>query len=211
MIQAYNKEYVSDAMENLGEAFDYAVHAQNLNLNQFSSLFVNANASKSFENGNPKYESGMFGTELALTVLNQNGHEAKPLQALTDYEKSSEYWSGWILAYYQWYSGKSFETILKYLPAEEINRMYNPLHEAPEQKFVEVANKIISERGRKSKIQELRKLAGLTQKELSERSGVNLRTLQQYENLSKDINKASGTILLALCKVLDCDVRDICS
>ena len=40
MIQAYNKEYVSDAMENLGEAFDYAVHAQNLNLNQFSSLFV---------------------------------------------------------------------------------------------------------------------------------------------------------------------------
>ena len=73
MIQAYNKEYVSDAMENLGEAFDYAVHAQNLNLNQFSSLFVNANASKSFENGNPKYVSGMSRTELALMVLNQNG------------------------------------------------------------------------------------------------------------------------------------------
>ena len=27
MIHAYNKEYLSDAMENLGEAFDYAVHA----------------------------------------------------------------------------------------------------------------------------------------------------------------------------------------
>ena len=119
----------------------------------------------------------MSGTELALTVLSQNGLEAKPVQSLVDYEKSSEYWSGWILAYYQWYSGKSFETILKYLPAEKINRMYNPLHEAPEQKFVEVANKIISENDRKSKLQELRKLAGLTQKELSERSGVNLRTL----------------------------------
>ena len=41
MIHAYNKEYLSDAMENLGEAFDYAVHAQNLNLNRFSSLFNN--------------------------------------------------------------------------------------------------------------------------------------------------------------------------
>ena len=211
MIHAYNKEYLSDAMENLGEAFDYAVHAQNLNLNRFSSLFVNASASKSIENGNPKYVSGMSGTELALTVLSQNGIDSKPVQSLVDYEKSSEYWSGWILAYYQWYSGKSFETILKYLPAEKINRMYNPLHEAPEQKFVEVANKIISENDRKSKLQELRKLAGLTQKELSVRSGVNLRTLQQYENLSKNINKASGNILLALCKVLTCDVRDICS
>lgn len=82
MIHAYNKEYVSDAMENLGEAFDYAVHAQNLNLNRFSSLFVNASASKSIENGNPKYISGMSGTELALTVLSQNGIEPKPVQSL---------------------------------------------------------------------------------------------------------------------------------
>lgn len=87
MIHAYNKEYVSDAMENLGEAFDYAVHAQNLNLNRFSSLFVNASASKSIENGNPKYISGMSGTELALTVLSQNGIEPKPVQSLVDYEK----------------------------------------------------------------------------------------------------------------------------
>lgn len=90
MIHAYNKEYVSDAMENLGEAFDYAVHAQNLDLNRFSSLFVNASASKSIENGNPKYVSGMSGTELALTVLSQNGLEAKPVQSLVNYEKSSE-------------------------------------------------------------------------------------------------------------------------
>ena len=38
MIHAYNKEYVSDAMENLGEAFDYAVHAQNLNLNKSEAI-----------------------------------------------------------------------------------------------------------------------------------------------------------------------------
>ena len=71
MIHAYNKEYVSDAMENLGEAFDYAVHAQNLNLNRFSSLFVNASASKSIENGNPKYmdKDGNSLKELAMEEL----------------------------------------------------------------------------------------------------------------------------------------------
>ena len=199
MIHAYNKEYVSDAMENLGEAFDYAVHAQNLDLNRFSSLFVNASASKSIEKGNPKYISGMSGTELALTVLSQNGIEAKPVKSLVNYEKSSEYWSGWILAYYQWYSGKSFGTILKYLPAEKINRMYNPLHEAPEQKFVEIANKIISENERKSKLQELRKLAGLTQKELSVRSGVTSGSLSFTACHLVGLPELSTSVILTIC------------
>ncbi len=210
MIHAYSKEYLPDAMENLGETFDYAVNAQGLGLNQFASLFINSSASKSFERGNPKYLSGMSGTELALTVLNQNGLAPKKAAPITDYEKSSEYWTGWILAFYQWYSSKSFETILKCIPAQEINKMYNPIHEADEQKFTEIADTILAEKSKKSCLQELRKLSGLTQKELSSLSGVNLRTLQQYENLSKDINKASGNTLLALCKVLDCEVKDIC-
>ena len=94
--------------------------------------------------------------------------------------------------------------------AQEINKMYNPLHEAPEQKFIEIANKIIFEKAKSSRLQELRKMAGLTQKKLADLSGVNLRTLQQYENQSKDINKASANTLLSLCKVLACDVKDIC-
>ena len=57
----------------------------------------------------------------------------------------------------------------------------------------------------------LRNNAGLTQKQLSERSGVNLRTLQQYESQSKDINKASGVILLSLAKALDCSVEELLS
>ncbi len=210
MIHAYNKEYLPDAMENLGEAFDYAVNAQGLSLNQFASLFINSSASASFEKGNPKYLIGMSGTELALTVLTQNGLTPKKATPITDYEKSSEYWTGWILAFYQWHSGKSFETILKCLPAQEINKMYNPLHEASEQKFAEIADKVLAEKSKKSRLQELRKLSGLTQKELSARSGVNLRTLQQYENLSKDITKASGATLLALCKVLNCEIENIC-
>ncbi len=150
MTHAYDEEYLSDAMENLGEAFDYAVNAQGLGLDQFSSLFVKSIASKGFEIGNPKYVSGMSGTELVLNVLCQNGLQAKDVLPLVDYERSSEYWSGWILAFYQWYSRKKFSSILKSLPADEINKMYNPLHEAPAQKFAEIAEKIISEREAKA-------------------------------------------------------------
>ena len=57
------------------------------------------------------------------------------------------------------------------------------------QKIVETMNQILEKcRTRETNLQHLRKLAGLTQKQLSELSGVNLRTLQQYETGAKDIN-----------------------
>ena len=58
-------------------------------------------------------------------------------------------------------------------------------------------------------LQTQRKISGYTQKELAEKVGVNLRTLQQYEIRAKDINKAAGTTLLALSKVLGCRVEDL--
>lgn len=209
MMHAYNKDYLSDAMENLGEAFDYARHSQNLSLNQFMTLFINTKISESFEKGNPKHISGISGTELVLEVLQKSGKKMEIHKPRIDYDRSSEYWTGWILAYFQWMTGKSFSFIQKYLPAEEINRLYNPLHEAPEEKFVETAQNIIKLRAQKSRVQELRKLAGMTQKQLSIESGVNIRTLQQYENMSKDINKASGMILASLAKALSCSMEDL--
>lgn len=47
------------------------------------------------------------------------------------------------------------------------------------------------------------------QSQLSKLSGVNLRTLQQYENRSKDIQKVSGITLLSLSKVLGCNIEEL--
>ena len=55
----------------------------------------------------------------------------------------------------------------------------------------------------------LKKAAGLTQKELSQLAGVNLRTLQQYEIRSKDINRASGQTINSLSQVLHCNFYDV--
>ena len=54
-----------------------------------------------------------------------------------------------------------------------------------------------------------RKKLKYTQRELAEKVGVNLRTLQQYEVRAKDINKAAGITLVALSKVLGCRVEDL--
>jgi len=126
-----------------------------------------------------------------------------------EYTRSREYWSGWILAYYQWLTGKSFKDIYKGLSMEELQRLYPTLHEASEEKFVEVANRIIASNAKSTKLQELRKNSGYSQSELAERSGVNKRMIQQYEIGAKDINKAAGTTLLALARVLGCEVEDL--
>ena len=43
----------------------------------------------------------------------------------------------------------------------------------------------------------------------AEKVGVNLRTLQQYEIRAKDINRAAGSTLFSLAKVLGCRVEDL--
>lgn len=209
MIRAYNKDYLQGAMENLGESFDFAFYGQELKLNQFMTLFINSKVSSQFQSGNPKYVSGMSGKELVLEVMTRSGVIQKKSEENKNYSKTAEYWTGWVLAYYQWHSAKSFAYIQGHLPAEEICSLYNPLHEASEQKFIEVADSIIARRDTGSKLQIFRKNAELTQKQLSELSGVNLRTLQQYENKSKDIKKASGLILYSLGKALGCQIEDL--
>ncbi len=50
---------------------------------------------------------------------------------------------------------------------------------------------------------------GCTQKELAEMSGVNLRSIQMYEQRNKDINKAQSDSLYRLAKALGCAMEDL--
>ena len=60
-----------------------------------------------------------------------------------------------------------------------------------------------------SKLKENRERAGLTQKELSERSGVNIRTIQDYEQVRKFINKAQGLSLYNLANALNVTIEEL--
>ena len=74
---------------------------------------------------------------------------------------------------------------------------------------METMNEIMKRGGNVSKLQLIRESRELTQKELSEKAGVNLRTLQQYEIRAKNINRAAASTLMALSKTLGCRIEDL--
>lgn len=209
MKPAYNEIYLEDAMENMGEMIDYAVNVCHMDIEEFWKLFLSSGLAEEFEKGSPKAVSGTSGTEMVYQVFDKAGMNDKEFPIQIEYARSREYWSGWILAYYQWLTGKSFKDIYKGLSMEELQRLYPTLHEASEEKFVEVANRIIAANTKSTKLQALRKSSGYSQSELAARSGVNKRMIQQYEIGAKDINKAAGMTLLALARVLGCEVEEL--
>ena len=209
MTYAYDEIYLDDAMKNLGEAFDYSATVLNIPMDEFLDMFIISGVAEQFQRGVPKFVSGLSGTELALEVLNRTGNDSDYNTPQTEYDCSPEYWCGWILAFYQWNTGKSFKEIKKYLPMSEIYKLYPTLHEASEEKFIDVANSILERKNLPTKLQTIRKAIGLSQKELSDKSGVTLRMIQQYEQRAKDINKSTATNLFALAGALGCNAEDL--
>lgn len=116
--------------------------------------------------------------------------------------------SGWILAYYQWYSEKKFKEIEAGLPVREVVEMYPALHEAPEDKFVEAADRII-----RRKEQGKTRCGGSGRwRDIPKGSfraiGVTLRSIQQYEQ-GKEDSKASAETVRALARSLGCQMEDL--
>ena len=87
--------------------------------------------------------------------------------------------------------------------------MHAILHEASKDKFVDIVTKIIKDKAKTSRLKQRRIICELSQKELSLKSGENLRTLQQYELKTKNINNASALKVYALAKALKCEIEDL--
>ena len=211
MTNAYSELYLDDAMNNLGDMVEFAVCDLNLDPDEFFGWFISSGIASKFEKGNPKYITGMSGIELAEAVLDETNVSYEKREPSYAEFKGREYWAGWILAYYQWATGKRFEDIVKGgLTLSTVFSMYI-LHEADESKFVSAANEIIARNraNRKSKLSEIRKARGFTQQQLSEASGVTLRMIQLYEQKQNDISKAQVTVVINLAKALGCEVEDL--
>lgn len=205
MIHAYDKMYLSDMMDKMGAMYDYGVHGLGFSLTAIHSRFLKWVA-PNIEMAHPRYLAGLSGYEFALSLTG--------LDHVSDYMpdgRSAEYWTGWALAYLQWYSGYSFSRIEQSLPISEIFKMYNPYHEADIDKFTQVALERIrlAESSRTvSRFKAIRKSSGLTQEELSRRSGVPIRTIRSFEQSSRDISKAEVGTLMTLSSCLHCQLND---
>ncbi len=208
-MRAYDEKYLDDAMSNLGEAFDYAVNLCKMDQDEFFDLFIACGYAEQFGSGVPKFVSGISGTELVWMIVERTGKKCDLPEPGVVYDCSPEYWCGWILAYYQWYSGNSFKKIKQQVSMKEIMKLYPILHEASEDKFIDTVEKIIARNDSVTQLQFMRRMLGYSQRMLADKSGVSLRMIQQYEQRAKDINKASAINLYALAQTLGCKVEDL--
>ena len=209
MIRAYQEIYLSSAQAALGDAFDYAINVCNIPGADFVKLFIASTVSKRLENGEPAYLSGKSGIEIALDVIFEvTGRQLEAIQQ-ERMDRSREYWIGWAIAYYQWYSDRKYSEIFQALSFSDMQKLYTTLHEADISKFVETADKLVKEHFADTNLKRIRTSYGCTQAELARRSGVGLRSIQMYEQRNKDINHASVEAIYRLSKVLGCTVEDL--
>ena len=198
-----------NARRILAEAMDYAVNSCRLTLDEFMELFITGGLAEQFASGVPKYILGMTGAELACEVMERAGLQREFPAPRISFTSSREYWCGWMLAYYQMTTGISYKRLYQYAPMKEIEKLYNALHKSSDEKFLNIMNQHIEKCASVTRLQILRKAAGYSQKGLAEKSGVNLRNIQQYEQRAKDINKGAAGSLAAIAKVLGCRIEDL--
>lgn len=202
MTNAYQEIYVSKAQSVLGDAFDYAINTCGIKGEDFIKMFIVSEISTSMENGEPKYLAGKSGIEIVREIVFETtGKEIKE-EPQDRFSRSSEYWAGWAIAYYQWWSSRKYADIFKVITFEDLQAMYYTLHEADITKFVDVVDERIKAVYTETNLKRLRTAYGCSQSELAKLSGVSLRSIQMYEQRNKDINNASASTLNAIAKVL---------
>ena len=183
-MNAYPETLLPNARSQLADAVDYAVIDLGIPIDEFFSLFAASDWARRIERGDRSTILGISGIELARNILAEKTGAREFKTARESLRRTKAYWTGWVLAYYQWKSNRTFKEILRALPASTVEQMYSVYHEAPEERFASTADDM-------------------------EMSGVGLRSIQMYEQRRKSINRAEAESVLRLARALGCEIEDI--
>lgn len=209
MTHAYSESYLSDAKEQLSQFFDYLINDCGMKPDWVTSIFLSSGYAEQFERGNPAILAGMSGIELARAVTEATYKKKKLPEPRFTEGHSPEYWAGWALAEYQWYSGKRFKDIFEHVKLPEIISMYPVYHEMDISKFIETMDEKCAKALPECRLKKLRESRGLSQTELAKISGVSLRSIQMYEQRVNDIDKAQAQTIYKLSRVIGCSMEDL--
>lgn len=139
MMRAYIESYLKDVMRNLGVMSHFCINEYGVSPETFSELFSKSHVAEQISMGNPRFLCGMSGKEMADILMETSLKEVCSTITSNQYHVSPEYWAGWVMAYYQWYTAKSFaQMYAEGQTYEKVLQMYNPMHEADLTKVVEV-------------------------------------------------------------------------
>lgn len=208
-MRAYLSDYVPYAQRILGDMLDFAVNTCDMDIDEYFELFTVSSVSTQFQNGNPTYIAGKTGCELVREVIADAGMEPLSVEDEMYLDKSPEYWAGWALAYYQWYTCRTFIKIHKAVSLKQIVSMYSIYHEMDITHFIDTMNELWDNYYKETNLKRLRKLAGLSQRELSDLSGVPLRQIQLFEQRQRDINHTKAIDVVKFARVLSCKTEDL--
>lgn len=209
MTRAYSESYLSDAKDRLSQFFDYMINDCGMNADWIASIFLSSGYAEQFERGNPAILAGMSGIELARVVVEATYKKKKLPEPGYAERLSPEYWAGWALAEYQWYSGKRFKDIFEHMKLSEIISMYSVYHEMDISKFIETMEEKCTSALPECRLKKLRESRGLSQSELAKLSGVSLRSIQMYEQRVNNIDKAQAQTIYKLSRVIGCSMEDL--
>lgn len=209
MIRAYSEDYLRYSQRILGDMLDFAVNTYELDENEFWEMFLVTGVAEQFQAGNPSYVSGKTGCELVKEVIRKSGRNLPDLPDEMYLDKSPEYWAGWALAYYQWYTGKTFMRIYRAVSMKEILQMYSVFHEMDIMQFVDTMNKKIKNFYIDTNLKRIRVQARLSQRELADTAGISLRQIQLFEQRQRNINHTQAINLWKLARVLECKSEDL--
>jgi len=219
------------ASEVLGRMLDFSVHSLHMNASQMTELFIASGKASLFERGDIRTILGSSGIELAYDVLERSGMPYERTAPRHTISLSPEYWCGYALARLQHELGISFAELLHLMSEQELISDFSskktallqslPWNASESEKsaallelgysFVSDAIELAVSRAagggmpRETALKKIRKQNGLSQSQLAKASGVPLRTIQQYEQRQKDINRARAEYLVMLASSLNCE------
>lgn len=224
-VHPYDGVYLDQAMNTLGKAVDFSEACLPGGTRYFLEAFYGSEAAASFSPPSPRPDVGVSGIELVLRVC--GGPESGGLDALLQIASSlpqsgshEKRWIGSAIVRYQWETGITFREIGTFLTLEDLESERRSLISSGSgdnwERLCQDLEQLRSDRTVRGDLAEtathlakLRAKAGLTQTQLSYLSGVSLRSIQQYEQRAKNINRAQSRSVLALAKTLGCAMEDL--
>ncbi len=209
MMRAYNEYYLSDVKKCLATVFDFAINDCGLSPKMFCDVFIVSGYADRFEIGDPGISSGKSGIEVVREILYEVNLMDMFKEPVFKFDRTPEYFAGFYLAEYQWYSAKSYKDIFFKISLDEIISMYPLYHEMDVLHFIHDLEDKYNKISSPTKLKRLREAKNLTQTELSHMSNVNLRSIQMYEQKINDIDKAQVHTIYKLARAMRCNVEDL--
>lgn len=209
MMHAYDEIYTGKAQAVMGQMLRYAEEDLQIGAGPYFEMFLASGIAGMLGKGDYRYIVGMSGPEVAREVFWRMRGIIPDVPPSCHLEKSPVYWAGWSLAYYQWYTGQSFQRIHDRVKLEEICGMYSPYHEMDLLQFVDAMDAKMRSRAAITRLKMYRERLGMSQGELAGASDTSVRMIQNYEQRQKDLGHAQADTVKRLARALNCSMEDL--